>query len=260
MVSSRSSRIDSSARSLDWQQSDTDMLVMPVGSMEQHGPHLPLATDSIQIEHFARKTADAFSAALLPCLTIATSMEHSGFRGSFSLQPETLMQVVRDIVEEAGQQGFRIVIVLNGHGGNHALVPVCRDINRHNGPVKIILVSPFSFLDRSLLDASRQEGLSIHAAETETSFMLALAPELVGDARPNMPPLQGPVPLSQPDLTTFGIGHFNREGVIGRSETASQEKGKALLRSAEEGLLSFLRDRIERLRKNANYSGLGETE
>lgn len=241
-----------------WRKNPTDILVLPVGSMEQHGPHLPLATDCIEVDYFARKVAAALSAALLPVLPIATSMEHSGFRGSFSLRPETLMQTIRDLVDEAGRQAFRIVLLLNGHGGNHALVPVCRDINRQDGPVKVILAHPLDFADTSLLDASHRTCPSIHAAEIETSVMLVLAPELVGDARPNMPPPAGDLPLAQPDLTMFGIAHFNPEGVIGRAETASRAKGEALLQSAETGLLRYLRDRIARLRNNRTYGGQEE--
>jgi creatinine amidohydrolase len=115
--------LDGANTSIEWQTHPGDVIVMPVGSFEQHGAHLPLDTDSIQCEFFARMVAENLGAALLPTIHIATSLEHSGFRGSFSLKPETLMQIVRDVAEETERQGFKILIIANGHGGNHALVP-----------------------------------------------------------------------------------------------------------------------------------------
>ncbi|MFL7808919.1 MAG: creatininase family protein, partial [Anaerolineae bacterium] len=81
--------IDGHATSPRWQAAGTRICVLPVGSTEQHGPHLPLDTDSILAEYFARQIASSLDAALLPTLHYGTSLEHTGFRGSISLRPET---------------------------------------------------------------------------------------------------------------------------------------------------------------------------
>lgn len=245
--------IDGHATSPQWQAADMRICVLPVGSTEQHGPHLPLDTDSILAEYFGRQIAAALDAALLPTLHYGTSLEHTGFRGSISLRPETLMQVIRDLADEVERQGFTAMIVVNSHGGNHCLVPVIRDINRADRPLKILLVQPGAFSDPALAKEGR--GPDFHAGEWETSLMLAIQPDLVGLHRPDMPAQEGPHPLVQADLTTFGLGHLNPAGVIGQPSLATQAKGHAIVASVLENIVPHLRDRLRRLSEGRCYAG-----
>lgn len=238
----------------DWQAAKTNIAILPVGAFEQHSRHLPLLTDVIFAESMAKLAAEDLGAALLPAIPIGTSMEHTGFRGSFSLRPETLMQIIRDIADDAERQDFRILIVLNGHGGNHCLVPVCRDINRRDRPLKIILTDWYAFGDPSILATANKPGMNFHAGEHETSLMMALRPDLVGKERPDARYPKQKVPLRQADLTTFGIYQLSPEGVIGWSSEASKETGEAILASSRKGLTRFLKDRIARLRRDPRYS------
>ncbi len=247
--------IDGHATSPRWQAAGTRTCVLPVGSTEQHGPHLPLDTDSILTEYFARQIAAALDAALLPTLRYGTSLEHTGFRGSISLRPETLMQVIRDLADEVERQGFVAMIVVNGHGGNHCLIPVARDINRADRMLKILLVQPGAFCDPAL--AREGHGPDFHAGEWETSLMLAICPNLVGPQRPDMPVEEGAYPLGQTDLTTFGLGHLNPAGVIGQPSLATQAKGRAIVTSVLENIVPHLHNRLHRLGKEPRYAGPG---
>ena len=250
--------LDGSNTTLDWQNHPTEIIILPVGAFEQHDAHLPLDTDSIQCDAMARIIADALDCALLPTLRIASSYEHTGFRGTFSLKPETLMGIVRDIAADAARQNFKILILANGHGGNHFLVPVCRDINRLDGPIKILLVDLWSFYDKSICDGSNhRKGLNIHANEEETSVMLALRPDLVRPERPDAQYRDEPYPLAQTDLTMFGIGCVNPNGAVGWPSDATSEKGAALIESFRARIIPFLKNRIERLRDTKRYSGAG---
>ena len=98
-----------------------------------------MCTDTVFAEYYSRFLAGELGAALLPAMPIASSLEHSAFRGSLSLRPETLMQIVRDIADQLMRQGFTRLIIVNGHGGNFFLPPVVRDINSRNLALKIIL-------------------------------------------------------------------------------------------------------------------------
>ena len=246
--------IDYNNTTLDWQKHRTDILVWPIGATEQHGPNLPLNCDSLIAEYTAKIVAEHFNAAMLPVLDIANSFEHSGFRGSFSLRPETLMQVVRDIVDEAERQNFKIIIIINGHGGNRALDPVCRHINSLNRPVKIILHNAFSLVDNTMLESGQLGVADMHAGEFESSIYAAISGKPITSSIPHEPEKNE---LTQSDLITFGIGFLSSNGVVGLSEKASLDKGIALIKSVKKTMLEFLTIRIKKLRQQLRYSGVG---
>lgn len=250
--------IDGYSTTNDWQRHTGGVCVLPVGSFEQHGAHLPLATDILCAEFFAEMLAQELPAALLPALPFGTCMEHSGFRGSVSLRPETLMQIVRDVADEMERQQFRALVIVNGHGGNFALGPVVRDINRRDRPLKLLLVDWWEQAQRGAVLEGGDRGLDFHAGEMETSVVLALRPDLVRPEsadRQEVPP--EPFPLVQRDLNSFGIGHFSPGGVVGYPSLASAQKGQAIIRSVRERLIPYVQDRLQRLTEQPRYAGRG---
>jgi len=250
--------LDGNSTTVDWQTHTGDVCVWAVGSFEQHGAHMPLDTDSIEADFFARLVAEDLDAVLLPTQRFGTCLEQTGFRGSLTLRPETLMQIARDVADEVESQGFRILVLINGHGGNHCLTPVVRDINRLDRVLKIIQTDFWRFCDPEIARESRQRGTDFHASEWETSLMLALRPELVGDDRRDRVPETGAAhPLVQADLTTFGFGCINPEGPAGFPSYATREKGQQIIASIRENLLPHVRDRIARLRQMPRYAGRG---
>lgn len=240
--------LDYQQTAVDWANDQTEIIVLPVGALEQHGSHLPLNTDTIIANHGARTIAEHFQAALLPALPIATSLEHSGYRGSFSLRPETLMAIIRDLSEEAENQGFRIMIVYNGHGGNFSLAPVIRDINRRDRKLKILLTAPSAAL-AEIFVCKRTGAMDMHSGEAETSIMM----QITGQDYP-IPASGGKQGiLEQQDLNTFGISWLNDQGVPGHPELASREKGAAALKIIFQNEIARLEERIALLRKNPRY-------
>ncbi len=251
--------IDANNTTVDWQKFTGEVAILPIGSTEQHSTHLPISTDWLQADFMARKIAEKIDAALLPPIPYSNCLEHSGFRGSFSLKPETLMQVIHDLASEVERQNFKILIVFNGHGGNFSLIPALRDWNRLNRPLKILLVHVGDFYDHKLMDEAHLPGAEFHAGAWETSLMLAVRPDLVrpspGEAMPIHP--HEPFPLQRQDLTTFGLGHFNPTGAAGFPSKASVKIGQAIIDSTLTNIIPWLSNRIERLRKNPRYSGPG---
>ncbi|MCK5844664.1 MAG: GNAT family N-acetyltransferase, partial [Victivallales bacterium] len=249
--------IDANSTSPEWQVHTGDVIVLPVGSMEQHAAHMPLNTDSIGAEYTAGIIADHFDWALLPTIQIANCFEHSGFRGSFSLKPETLMLVIRDLADEAESQNFKFMVVVNGHGGNFALAPVIRDINRQDRKLKIILIDSWEKAKTGVTDASKQGLFELHSGETETSLQMHVAPETVRAFEPGTPPVDRKSAFTAAELNTFGIGCSFPHGNVGDYTQATAEKGREMIEGGREALFELLEERIERLRKQPLYSGAG---
>ncbi len=245
--------VDQHNSSLDWQKHTGDILVMAVGSIEQHAGHLPVGMDCRYADMMAKAVAEHFDAARLPTIPIGNCFEHSGFRGSFSFRPETLMAIVRDLADEAERQDFPIVILVSGHGGNYALAPVVRDINRRDRKVKILLAESEAFIDGSCCEAP---GLDMHAGEYELSIALAEGVPLTGPV-PAGKVTEDAVPFRRGDLNTFGVGHFHEAGFIGFPELASREKGEILREKMLANMLAYLDDRVDRLRAGRRYAGRG---
>ena len=159
--------IDGRNNAAEWGMARSDMIVFPIGAYEQHGPHLPVNTDCILAEYFARRIAEHFDCAMLPVQCIASSLEHTGWRGSFSLRPQTLIQLVHDIAEEAESQNYKVMVIVTGHGGTFPLGPACRDWNRRDRKLKLLLVYPFVHAGSMM----RNDRMDIHSGEYETAVM-----------------------------------------------------------------------------------------
>ncbi len=246
-------KVDGNSTTFEWQDHGGKVCVWAVAAFEQHSVHLPLATDTIEAEYFADYVAGELGAARFPTLPFGTSLEMTAFRGTLTMKPELLMQIVRNVVDEAERQEFSIMVLLNGHGGNYCLAPVVRDINRMNRPIKIIIARFWEFCDSSLY-ADDSEGPNFHSAEWETSLRLALRPDLVREERADIQRPKGePHPLQQQDLNTFGIGHFSPKGAVGTPSLATRERGEKIIASIKERIIPHIRDRIARLEKDWKY-------
>ena len=161
-----------------------------MGAFEQHGPHLPLATDAL----FAEQILDTVLSQLaphapiwsLPSQSIGFSPEHSGFPGTLSLTSGLLTQLIIEVGTQLCAQGVKRLVLFNAHGGQIGLLQAAARELRVQSPSMAILTcflwSGVPGLD-ALIPGDELRG-GLHAAQAETSLMLALEPELVGDARP----------------------------------------------------------------------------
>ena len=208
-----------------------------------------MCTDTIFAEYYARFLAHELGAALLPTMPIASSLEHSAFRGSLSLRPETLMQIVRDIVDQLMRQRFTRLVIVNGHGGNFFLPPVVRDINSRNLAIRIILTD----CDDGLI----VEGANVHSDKYEISQLMALAPELVrseehatGGSTNGVPPKEG---FMRSDLNLYGIGTRHPSGVWGDDRGGSAEIGEKMIALTKKNLLHRVKERLAWLDENETY-------
>lgn len=166
------------------------MVVLPVGATEQHGPHLPIGTDTLQVEHVALEAATRTDGSppvlVAPTLPFGCSPHHLPFGGTISLGSETLLRVLLDIGASLAASGFSRLFLLNGHGGNHQLVQVAaRDIVLAHG-IDVAAASWWHLAADALVahGAATVGDVPGHAGAFETSLVLALRRDLVADELP----------------------------------------------------------------------------
>ena len=223
------------------------VVLIPTGSTEQHGPHLPVGTDAILATWFAERAAQGLQeqgipAVAAPTFAIANSMHHMNFPGSLSLRPRTYMKALQEQCRAIAAHGFKRIAIINGHGGNIAPSKAALvDIN-------IELGFPVYFLEYMVVDEApfleTQKGM-IHACESETSLMLAYDESLVDPIYKETTGYPGGCTRHEDE----GVLHtFHRmeahtfNGVMGNSCAATREKGEALAAATTAKLVEILSD------------------
>jgi creatinine amidohydrolase len=187
------------------------VLVLPVGATEQHGPHLPTCTDTLNVEHVALRAAEQLAAQadgapppvlVAPALPYGSSEHHLVFGATLSLDAVVLLAALRSLCRSAVDSGFQRLFLLNGHGGNEEIVRLAaREASRDTGAA--IACGSWFELGRDAMLAVGADGLMRmpgHAGAFETSAVLAVRPDLVGEREPRTPPpgagrSAGPGPL-----------------------------------------------------------------
>ena len=201
-----------------------DVAVLPIGSFEQHGAILPLATDTVVACVVVDAIADAYPVLRLPPVTISCSHEHAGWPGTVSISATTLAAVVTDIAASLRESGVDKLVLVNGHGGNYVLGNVVQE----SRGAMALFPTEVDWL-RSRADGGVETGpdLDMHAGELETSLLLHARPDLVDDQYAEHDHLA-------PDrnrLLTVGMAAYTESGVVGRPSLASAAKGAAVLAS-----------------------------
>ncbi|MDE0524010.1 MAG: creatininase family protein [Boseongicola sp.] len=227
--------------------------VLPVGAVEQHGPHLPVSVDrdlvnatvTLCLSHLASDQNVLF----LPTLSITKSGEHDRHPGTLSLTADTLLATLRDIGASVALAGVERLAFLNGHGGNTAVLEVAARDLRISHDMIVATSSWFGFADvESVIDSDALEG-DIHAGDSETSAMLAARPELVDTSRAqsfmsanrewerenHFIGLAG-----RPARPAWIIDDLNADGACGDASAATAEKGRHLLDTAARNFARFL--------------------
>jgi creatinine amidohydrolase len=199
--------------------------VLPVGSFEQHGPYLPLATDTVIACTIAREIAAAYPVLHLPPVTISCSHEHAAWPGTVSISASTLHAVVRDIAESLRRSGVTRLVLVNGHGGNYVLGNIVQEANV--GERRMAL---FPHRD-DWTHARKAGGLvtdnheDMHGGELETSILLFAAAESV---RPGFDDADHVAP-ERTHLHIVGMSGYTDSGLIGRHSLATADKGRLVL-------------------------------
>jgi creatinine amidohydrolase len=220
-------------------QKGRDTVVVPFGSTEQHGKHMPLGTDAILGDVIGWGLAKRLGAFLAPTVRFGCSEHHLAFTGTISLGEKTFRSIVTDVVASLSVHGFRRIVLLPTHGGNFN--PLAETVARIE-PAKGVRILAFTDLEEFTNAAFESSGAfgvdaaksGIHSGEWETSLMLALKPELV---KMDWAAKGFVGELSEIMSKVFdGIQNLDQNGVLGDPRPATAEAGKKYL----EDIIEFL--------------------
>jgi creatinine amidohydrolase len=201
---------------------DARLALLPVGGFEQHGPYLPLATDTVIACTVARELAAARPALVLPPVTVSCSHEHAAWPGTVSISAATLYAVVRDIAESLRRSGIRRLVLVSGHGGNYVLANVAQEAY---GAMALFPGLADWAAARDAAGVETTDDADMHAGELETSILLHAHPDLVRPGYESADWSSG----DRTHLLTLGLAPYTSSGVLGRPSLASARKGRAVL-------------------------------
>lgn len=221
------------------------LAILPLGSLEYHGPHNPLGADALIISGIAEKVAARTNALLLPTITFTLCPSHTAhFRGTMSVRPEVMTMYFEDILRSTLQLGFKRVFVLNGHDGNigpgrGAISQVAHDLPE----TQILFASWWEFVPSEVMKKtgmfSQSNGGHGHGGPLETSAVAAFRPDLIDLNRAH--------DLPEPPDMSGGPPYFLQKsmakdwpGYSGKVSEASSVKGREIVRISEDGIVKLI--------------------
>ena len=243
---------------LTWQEieqmpnKENTVIIQPIGAIEQHGPHLPVAVDSAISLGVLGKALEGLEANIpayaLPCLYYGKSNEHWGFPGTITLSANTLLSVIKEMALSIYQSGFRKLVLMNSHGGQPQIMEIAaRDLHQEHLDFAVFPLFTWRVPHNAgdLLTVRERES-GIHAGDAETSIMLSLLPEQVKMelAVTEYPPIPEDSLLDLEGKLPFAwlTKELSISGVIGDATTATPAKGDRILQSVADGWIEVIRD------------------
>lgn len=228
--------------------------VLPVGTIEQHGPHLPLITDVLTASEMSRMAVERIpgEAVLMPPVFYSFNEHHLDFPGTIAVEGQTIINYVTDIGRSLAHHGFRKILLVNGHGSNVPYLDVAaRNITNRTESV-CAMVPWWNLIPRPLLQELRESeypGGMAHGCELETSVLLHLRPDLVqiekAEKDISFQPgefffwdLQTPSPIFFQEW----FSRYTRTGTVGDPTKATAEKGRRFVEAVVERLVKLIRE------------------
>jgi len=212
----------------------TRTVILPVGATEEHGPHLPTFTDTIQALEVAKEVARRRPVFVAPPVHYGVCRSTRGFPGTISVSPEALRALVLDLLIAFRDSGFERVLILTGHAGGQHLAALKEAAEKAvaSRDIRVSLVSDFDLIDSREVETPGDG----HAGEIETSRMLVIREDLVkGLPEKHFPPR--PRYLIMKD-----VRHLMGNGIMGDPSKASKEKGRRFMEMSVQGVLEALKE------------------
>ncbi|HDI02009.1 MAG TPA: creatininase family protein, partial [Ignisphaera sp.] len=217
---------------------DKKIAILPIGSIERHGDHLPLGTDTIEAMYIAERVAEKLCIHLFPPIWYGSSRGLRRFSGTIDIGDEPLYHYVYRVLLEIARHGYKLIVVLNGHGGNTQALRLAAKRASFDSGAAIAVINWWS----EVAQDKRKELFKYpgHAGEDETSAMLYIAPETVdmSVARDHVVDISIDIALYSPEIEELLYPY----AVLGKATMASAEKGKIWIESVVEELSSKIKD------------------
>ena len=232
---------------------DRTVVILPIGSVEQHGNHMPVGTDTLLAQAVSLAVAEkAADVVVMPPPWYGFSAHHMRFAGSVTLRAETLMAVCEDVVGSVVKHGFRRILIVNGHGGNGGVIDLLASTlgHKHYGAARIATLTYFT-LARDAIAELRQSapGGMGHACEFETAMMQVVDPALVHMERaaviypdPGSSYLTTDLLGGQAVRVYHDFGDLSPTGTLGDPSLATPEAGQKFFAASVAALAAFVED------------------
>ncbi|HMM41868.1 MAG TPA: creatininase family protein [Thermomicrobiales bacterium] len=243
---------------LSWPEVDAirdqvEVVLLPVGSNEQHGPNLSLSMDIAASYEFCRRASEMAYPRLLvaPPMPWGVSFHHMNFPGTITLAPETFIQVLTEVISSLYDHGFERFLIVNGHGGNIPAMGVATvRIKEEIDPTFIGACSYFSFADKGLAEKHDKTGITGHACEMETSVAKALVPHVVKEDALAAGDLTDLTYEFRNTLQQYGVtvpyrfDEYTRNGALGDARRATLEYGSDIVESGLRNFVAFTEELV----------------
>ncbi|OKY78358.1 MAG: Fe(2+)-dependent formamide hydrolase involved in riboflavin and F420 biosynthesis ArfB [Candidatus Methanohalarchaeum thermophilum] len=208
-----------------------DTVLILLGSIEQHGPHLPTSTDSQIAEILGKKVAKRINALMAPVIRPGCSDHHRKFKGTISLTYNTLIDIIDDYIDSLVRQGFKEIVIISTHGGNCAPIKtaISSFVKKYDKTKFIVLADLNKHLKiwwNAIKEYGIKEGDLNHAGAAETSILLSEKPSLVNKKEIKKGYTDN---IEEEKLFTEDISYYSENGVLGDPTKAKKEIGQKLI-------------------------------
>lgn len=227
--------------------SGVDMAIIPLGSIEQHGRHLPIGTDYFVADAISETLGDEINALVYPAIPFSNCYEHKGSSGTLGFKPQTLINMIEDLVMGLYSQGFKKIVILMAHGGIFSVPPMVRQLNALNDGLQVVCT--YTGLKTEKISEIIENNDEIHAGERETSLMMYIKPESV--KKEKIPGTDFVPDYPQPFLNFAPLTSLSKTGVWGCPSYATEEKGEILFSEIVEAITQYIEKAFQICKKEA---------